>query len=96
MYIATRHAHLEPREAGFLVSNKLEQLEFKLEKNIGIKKHAGKVRNGNFPISSFNCQFFPMSVLHKVFILAHELPFFCLSAVLKGTIYHHYTVVKRV
>ena len=27
----------------FLVSNKLEQLEFKLEENIGIKKHAGKV-----------------------------------------------------
>ena len=26
------------------MSNKLEQLEFKLEKNIGIKKHAGKVR----------------------------------------------------
>ena len=36
MYIATRHAHLEPREAGFLVSNKLEQLEVELEKNIGI------------------------------------------------------------
>ena len=28
----------------FLISNKLEQLEFKLEKNIGIYKHAGKVR----------------------------------------------------
>ena len=28
----------------FLRSNKLEQLESKLEKNIGIKKHAGKVR----------------------------------------------------
>ena len=28
----------------FLRSNKLEQLEFKLEKNIGIEKHAGKVR----------------------------------------------------
>ena len=27
----------------FLRSNKLEQLEFKLEKNIGIWKHAGKV-----------------------------------------------------
>ena len=26
------------------MSNKLEQLEFKLEKNIGIQKHAGKVR----------------------------------------------------
>ena len=24
--------------------NKIEQLEFKLEKNIGIEKHAGKVR----------------------------------------------------
>ena len=24
--------------------NKLEQLEFKLEKNIGIQEHAGKVR----------------------------------------------------
>ena len=28
----------------FLISFWLEQLEFKLEKNIGIKKHAGKVR----------------------------------------------------
>ena len=28
----------------FLISNKLEQLEFKLEKIIGIWKHAGKVR----------------------------------------------------
>ena len=28
----------------FLISNKLEQLEPKLEKNIGISKHAGKVR----------------------------------------------------
>ena len=26
------------------MSDKLEQLEFKLEKNIGIQKHAGKVR----------------------------------------------------
>ena len=26
------------------MSNKLEQLQFKLEKNIGIQKHAGKVR----------------------------------------------------
>ena len=32
----------------FLVSNKLEQLEFKLEKTIGIEKHAGKVRKKNF------------------------------------------------
>ena len=28
----------------FLRSNELEQTEFKLEKNIGIYKHAGKVR----------------------------------------------------
>ena len=28
----------------FLISNKLEQLQIKLEKNIGIEKHAGKVR----------------------------------------------------
>jgi hypothetical protein len=28
----------------FLISNKSEQLEFKLKKNIVIKKHAGKVR----------------------------------------------------
>ena len=28
----------------FLISNKLDQLEFKLEKNIGIYKHAEKVR----------------------------------------------------
>ena len=33
---------------GFLRSNKLEQLEFQLEKNIGIKKHAGKVRKDTF------------------------------------------------
>ena len=30
------------------MSNKLEQLEFKLEKNIGISKHAGKVRKFHF------------------------------------------------
>ena len=30
---------------GFSYLIKLEQLEFKLEKIIGIKKHAGKVRN---------------------------------------------------
>ena len=29
----------------FLRSNKIEQLEFKLEKSIGIEKHAGKVKN---------------------------------------------------
>ena len=29
------------------MSYKLEQLEFKLKKNIGIKKHAGKVRKDN-------------------------------------------------
>ena len=28
----------------FLIPNQLEQSEFKLEKNIGIEKHAGKVR----------------------------------------------------
>ena len=28
----------------FLISNKLEQLEFKLEKDIWIQKHKGKVR----------------------------------------------------
>ena len=32
----------------FLISNKLEQLEFKLEKNIGVEKHAGKVRKEGF------------------------------------------------
>ena len=32
----------------FLISNKLEQLYFKLEKIIGIKKHAGKVRKEDF------------------------------------------------
>ena len=31
----------------FLRSDKLEQLEFKLEKHIGIEKHAGKVRKDN-------------------------------------------------
>ena len=30
------------------MSNKLEQLEFKLEKNIGIQKYAGKVRKDTF------------------------------------------------
>ena len=30
----------------FLISNRLEQLQFKLEKIIGIYKNAGKVRNG--------------------------------------------------
>ena len=33
----------------FQISNKLEQLKFKLEKNIGIQKHAGKVRK------DYNC-----------------------------------------
>ena len=28
----------------FLIASELDQLEFKLEKNIGIKKHTGKVR----------------------------------------------------
>ena len=31
----------------FLISNKLEQLQFKLEKIIGIKKHAGKVKKAS-------------------------------------------------
>ena len=31
----------------FFMSNKSEQLEFKLEKIIGIQKHAGKVRKKN-------------------------------------------------
>ena len=31
----------------FLISNKLEQLQFKLEKNIGIEIHAGKVRKNS-------------------------------------------------
>ena len=30
------------------MSNELEQLEFKLEKNIGIEKHAGKFRKSNY------------------------------------------------
>ena len=34
------------------VSNKLEQLEIKLEKNIGIKKHAGKVRKTSFKMTA--------------------------------------------
>ena len=36
----------------FLLSNKLEQLEFKLEKIIGIQKHAGKVRKKLFEVES--------------------------------------------
>ena len=31
-----------------IISNKLEQLYFKLENIIGIEKHAGKVRKGTF------------------------------------------------
>ena len=31
----------------FLISNKSEQLEFKLEKNTGIWKHSGKVRKSH-------------------------------------------------
>ena len=34
----------------FLISNKLKQLEYKLEKIIGISKHAGKVRKSFSPI----------------------------------------------
>ena len=34
------------------MSHELEQLEFKLEKNIGISKHAGKVRNAICDIHS--------------------------------------------
>ena len=34
----------------FLRSNELEELEFKLEKNIGIYKHAGKFRKWNYPV----------------------------------------------
>ena len=34
----------------FVISNKLEQLEFKLEKIIGILKSAGKVRKNNFKV----------------------------------------------
>ena len=33
------------------MSNKVEQLEFKLEKNIGIQKHAGKM-NKNWQVFS--------------------------------------------
>ena len=36
----------------FLISNKLEQLEIKLEKNIGIKIHAGKVRKTSFQMTA--------------------------------------------
>ena len=31
------------------IDNKLEQSKFKLEKNIGIQKHAGKVQKSYFP-----------------------------------------------
>ena len=34
------------------MSHELDQLEFKLEKNIGISKHAGKVRNAICDIHS--------------------------------------------
>ena len=40
------------------MSNKLEQLEFKLEKIIGILKHAGKVRKERcalLPFSDMSC-----------------------------------------
>ena len=40
----------------FFLSNKLEQLEVKLEKNIGIKKHAGKVRKCSFLFGKPHCE----------------------------------------
>ena len=46
----------------FLISNKLEQLEFKLEKNIWIYKHAGKVRKWYF--------FFNLSIILKPLVLS--------------------------
>ena len=39
----------------FLISNKLVQLEFKLEKNIGISKRAGKVRKNTMEDSNTMC-----------------------------------------
>ena len=38
------------------MSNRLEQLEFKLEKNIGAHKHTGKVRKGVWiPVLAVYC-----------------------------------------
>ena len=49
----------------FLISNKLEQLERKLEKNIGIKKHAGKVRKGFFSMATVIWQVFDCELCMK-------------------------------
>ena len=47
------------------MSNKLEQLERKLEKNIGIKKHAGKVRKGFFSMATVIWQVFDCELCMK-------------------------------
>ena len=48
------------------MSNKLEQLEFKLEKIIGIYKHAGKIRKNILPSSwsHFHLPGIHLSLLH--------------------------------
>ena len=47
----------------FLIFNELEQLEFKLEKNIGIQKHAEKIRlDVKFSYLSSRANFFQIFV----------------------------------
>ena len=45
----------------FAITNKLEKFKFKLEKNIGIQKHAGKVRKCIFS------QFVTVLILSPIF-----------------------------
>ena len=64
----------------FLISNKLEQLEFKLKKTFGIQKHARKFRKstvlvvltGKLMIYAHECAFFFMSTIsyYKIDLLA--------------------------
>ena len=49
----------------FLRSNRLGQLEFKLEKIIGIEKHAGKVRKWKRLIMTFDTGIFPEFLVPK-------------------------------
>ena len=46
------------------MSNKLEQLESKLEKNIGIEKHAGKVKKYCFLLAAVIRKIIAIIFLH--------------------------------
>ena len=55
----------------FIISSKLEQLQFKLEKIIGISKHAGKVRKSSL-----------LKTYHHDFVsIENEFPF-CISTLI--------------